>query len=138
VFIASDEAGVQTAAVARFAPLDARCLGDLPLHKDDPPVACAGNADQALLDCVLLSRRRYVLKCWSALSGCAKVLNSDLECCRVAACKMFSDMPYFPACGYPQIMSSSPIFKALKFTGHDGSPAPAATCSRQQRPANRQ
>ena len=113
VFIASDEPGVQAAAAARFPALDVRGLGDVPFHKAGAPAAYAGKADRALLDCVLLSRCRYVLKCSSALSGFAKVLNPSLECYRVAACKMFSDIPYFPDAYVPRLALREPAARAI-------------------------
>ena len=103
VFVASDEPGLQAAAAARFPRLEVRGLGDVPFHKAGAPAAYPGKADRALLDCVLLSRCRYVLKCSSALSGFAKVLNPQLECYRVAACKMFADIPYFPDAYVPRL-----------------------------------
>jgi hypothetical protein len=113
VFIASDEPGVQVAAAARFATLDVRSLGEVPFHKAGAPAAWPGKADRALLDCVLLSRCRYVLKCSSALSGFAKVLNPNLECYRVAACKMFSDIPYFPDAYVPRLTLRDPAARAI-------------------------
>ncbi len=111
VFIASDEPGVQAAAAARFAHLDVRFLGDVPFHKAGTPAP--GKADRALLDCVLLSRCSVVLKCSSALSGFAKVLNPRLECYRVAACKMFSDIPYFPDAYVPRLALRDPAAQAI-------------------------
>jgi hypothetical protein len=113
VFIASDEPGVQAAAAARLAPVEVRSLGDVPFHKAGGPPAWPGKADRALLDCVLLSRCRYVLKCSSALSGFAKVLNPGLECYRVAACKMFSDIPYFPDAYVPRLALRDPAARAI-------------------------
>ena len=113
VFIASDEPGMQAAAVARLSGFDVRSLGDVPFHKARAPSAYPGKADRALLDCVLLSRCRYMLKCSSALSGFAKVLNPGLECYRVAACKMFSDIPYFPDAYVPRLASNDPAARAI-------------------------
>jgi len=113
VFVASDEPGVLAQAQARFAHLDVRGLGDVPFHKSGAPSALAGKADRALLDCVLLSRCRYVLKCSSALSGFAKVLNPALECYRVSACKMFSDIPYFPDAYVPRLALRDPQAAAI-------------------------
>jgi hypothetical protein len=113
VFIASDEPGVLDLARARFAHLDVRGLGDVAFHKAGAPAATAGKADRALLDCVLLSRCRWVLKCSSALSGFAKVLNPGLECYRVAACKMFSDIPYFPDAYVPRLALCDPAARAI-------------------------
>ena len=113
VFIASDEPGLQAAAVARLPGLDVRSLGDVPFHKAAAPADLPGKADRALLDCVLLSRCRVVLKCSSALSGFAKVLNPRLECYRVAACKIFSDIPYFPDAYVPRLALRDPAARAI-------------------------
>ena len=113
IFVASDEPGVLALARARFAELDVHGLGDVAFHKAGAPAARAGKADRALLDCVLLSRCRWVLKCSSALSGFAKVLNPSLECYRVAACKMFSDIPYFPDAYVPRLELRDPAARAI-------------------------
>lgn len=112
LFVASDEPGMQDRVAARFPALDVRRLGDVAFHKIDIDDA-AEKADRALLDCVLLSRCRYVLKCSSALSGFAKVLNPELECYRVAACKMFSDIPYFPDAYVPRLELDDPASQAI-------------------------
>ena len=44
-------------------------------------------AKEAILDCLLLSRCRYVLKGMSALSGFSKVVNPDLQAYRIPAFK---------------------------------------------------
>ncbi len=102
IFVASDEPGMRERVAARFPALRVTGLGDVPFHKageaDGP-----GKADRALLDCVLLSRCGAVLKCSSALSGFAKVLNPALECYRVAACKFWADIPYFPDAYIPRL-----------------------------------
>jgi len=110
IFIASDEPGMQARVAAQFPHLDVRGLGDVAFHKSGVQ---AGRADRALLDCVLLSRCRYALKCSSALSGFAKVLNPALECYRVSACKMFSDVPYFPDAYVPRLQLDDPVASAI-------------------------
>ncbi len=101
VFLASDEPGMLARAREALAPLRVLGLGDIAFHK--APAAGPAKADRALLDCVLLSRCAAVLKCSSALSGFAKVLRPDLEIWRVAACKMFNDVPYFPDAYIPRL-----------------------------------
>jgi hypothetical protein len=112
VFVASDEPGLREAVAARFPALRVFGLGDVPFHKaggaDGP-----AKADRALLDCVLLSRCRVVLKCSSALSAFAKVLNPSLECYRVAACKMWSDVPYFPDAYVPPLVLEDAAASAI-------------------------
>ncbi|MDZ7813321.1 MAG: hypothetical protein U5L74_09450 [Ideonella sp.] len=100
LFIATDEVGFVEAARLRFADLEVRNLGEVSFHKSD--VLDHDRADRALLDCVLLSRCRLVLKCSSALSGFAKVLKPELPIYRVAACKYFYDVPYFPDAFIPR------------------------------------
>src|SRR5271157_2949499 len=64
-----------------------RARDDQPLWKNHDVSANSSHAKDAILDCLSLARCRYVLKCMSALSGFAKVLNPDLEVYRVAAMK---------------------------------------------------
>jgi hypothetical protein len=113
VFVASDEAGVLARVRERLPGRDVRGLGDVPFHKDAAPSAVAGKAERALLDCVALSRCRWVLKCSSALSGFAKVLNPELACYRVSACKLFSDVPYFPDAYVPRLALRDPAATAI-------------------------
>ena len=112
LFVASDQPGMRETVAARFPALDVRGLGDVPFHKagdaDGPD-----KADRALLDCVLLSRCAVVLKCSSALSGFAKVLNPALECYRVAACKRWSDIPYFPDAYIPRLALDDPALQSI-------------------------
>lgn len=105
LFIATDEAGFVSAARQRFPDLEVRNLGEVSFHKSG--VQDKDRADRALLDCVLLSRCALVLKCSSALSGFAKVLRPSLPIYRVAACKYFYDVPYFPDAFIPRWESSS-------------------------------
>lgn len=103
LFIATDDHAFVRAALLRFPGLTVLNLGEVAFHK----AAGGGSerADRALLDCVLLSRCQHVLKCSSALSGFAKVLNPDLDIHRVAACKLFNDVPYFPDAYIPRLTS---------------------------------
>jgi hypothetical protein len=113
VFIASDEPGMLARVRAAFPALPVHGLGDIAFHKAGDAGADPGKADRALLDCVLLSRCRVVLKCSSALSGFAKVLRPELECYRVAACKMFGDIPYFPDAYVPPLRLVDPAAQAI-------------------------
>ena len=110
LFVASDEPGVLERVRERFPALAVHGLGDVPFHKAD---VAAGKADRALLDCVLLSRCRWLLKCSSALSGFAKVLNPGLDCHRVSACKLFGDVPYFPDAYVPRLSLRDPTAAAI-------------------------
>lgn len=111
LFIATDEQAFAAAARARFAGLHVVYLGDVSFHK--AAGGGAARADRALLDCVLLSRCAHVLKCSSALSGFAKVLNPALDIWRVAACKQFMDVPYFPDAYIPRLQSEDPRLRAV-------------------------
>ncbi len=62
--------------------------------------------DHAVLDCLLLSRCRWALKCQSALSGFAKVLNPDLEIYKVASARLVDGIPYFPDAYIPVLQNA--------------------------------
>ncbi|MDB5294496.1 MAG: hypothetical protein JWO31_479, partial [Phycisphaerales bacterium] len=55
----------------------------------------------------------YLLKCQSALSGFAKLLNPSLDAYRVAASKLFVPFPYFPDAYVPALTSADPASGAL-------------------------
>lgn len=104
LFIATDEYSFVQKARRYFPGMDVINLGEVGFHK-----ACDGvedKADRALVDCVLLSRCRYVLKCCSALSAFAKVINPGLESYRVSACRLFTDVPYAPDAYVPRFTAS--------------------------------
>lgn len=109
IFVATDEVGFVEAARQRFPTREVRNLGEVSFHKSG--IQDQDRADRALLDCVLLSRCAMVLKCSSALSGFAKVLQPSLPIYRVAACKYFYDVPYFPDAYIPRWEPSSPAGK---------------------------
>ena len=69
--------------------------------------------DYALLDCLPLSRCRFVVQCASALSAFAKVLNPSLEICRVAASEMFTDIPYFSLAYIPVLESTDALCQQI-------------------------
>ncbi len=112
VFVATDEHDVVAKIRDRFSRHTVVHLGPVEHHKD-PPRSPRESRDRAVLDCVLLSRCRSVLKCSSALSAFAKVLNPDLEIYRVAASKLFAPFPYFPAAYIPRVELSSSRARAL-------------------------
>lgn len=62
-------------------------------------------ARDAMKDCIMLSRCKMVIKCQSALSAFAKVLNPDLEIYRISASKKFADIPYWPDAYIPKYTS---------------------------------
>jgi hypothetical protein len=110
-FIATDEYRFVEAARHRFPGVRQVNLGAIDFHK--AAGGGAERADRALLDCVLLSRCRHVLKSSSALSGFAKVLNPELDIYRVAACKLFMDVPYFPDAYIPRLVSEEPALQVI-------------------------
>jgi hypothetical protein len=99
IFIATDEFSFVEYARQQFSHIDTINLGAVGFHKDG--TVPKGKGDRAVLDCLLLSRCRYVIKCSSALSGFSKILNPDLEIYRVAASKLFTDIPCFPEAYIP-------------------------------------
>ena len=111
MFVATDEYAFVDAAQRALPQLRLVNLGPVDFHKATRVVQ--GKADRALLDCVLLSRCVHVIKCSSALSGFAKVLRPDLSICRVAACKPFADVPYFPDAYITPMRSSRADISAL-------------------------
>lgn len=111
VFIATDEPAMVEQARLRLAGKRLINLGAVRFHKD--PEGEPDRADRALLDCLLLSRCATVLKCSSALSGFAKVLNPQLPCYRVSASKMFADVPYFPDAHVPRLVLRDPRAAAI-------------------------
>lgn len=106
LFIATDEFSFVENASHELSRLRVVNLGEVRSHKilDHSPQ----KGDRALLDAVLLSRCGYLLKCSSALSGFAKVLNPELEAYRVSASKLFLDIPYFPEAYIPKLTSTDP------------------------------
>ena len=112
LFIATDEHAFVDAALRRFPGVPITNLGPVPFHKADPPPS--GKADRAMLDCLLLSRCARVLKCSSALSGFAKLLNPALDVQRVAASKsFFGGIPYFPDAYIPPLTGRSAATRAI-------------------------
>jgi len=106
LFVATDDPAFLDAARVRFQGLELTTSGVAGFHKE--ALGSPSNADHALLDCLLLSRCRWVLKTSSALSGFAKVLNPELTIHRVAASKLFDVMPYFPVAYIPRLTSTDP------------------------------
>ena len=106
LFIATDDTRFVEKIKTHFGNLNILNLGPTDFHKAD--VVNKDIAERALLDCILLSKCKYVLLTSSALSSFAKVLNPSLECYRVCASKIFTDVPYFP-------VAYVPVFKSLDF-----------------------
>jgi len=98
LFIATDQDGFTQAVKARYAStMTIIETGKVDFWRDVTQEANQRKGDHALMDCLLLSKCAYMLKCQSALSGFAKVLNPDQLAYRVAASKpFFYGIPYFP------------------------------------------
>ena len=111
VFLATDDPAAIRGAEQSLAGWRVINLGPVSFHKS--PQHEPSRADRALLDCVLLSRCDAVLKCSSALSGFAKVLNPALACYRVSASKMFGDVPYFPDAHVPRLQLQDASARAI-------------------------
>lgn len=111
ILVATDENAFTEKVRVRFPHMIVINSGAVLHHKkldvDKNPL----KGDHALLDCLLLSRCKYLVKCQSALSGFAKVLNPNLEAYRVAANKLARwtwGIPYFPDAYIPKLTSRDP------------------------------
>lgn len=105
VFIATDEISFVKKFREEIPSIRIINLGEVEFHLNLSASSIKG--DRALLDCLLLSRCKYVINTSSALSAFSKVLNPDLECYRVAASKLFGEMPYFPIAYIPKLTSNN-------------------------------
>ena len=108
IFIATDENAFVEKIRAQHPALQVVNSGTVTHHKEIGREDNFAKGEHALLDCLLLSRCRYVLKCQSALSAFAKVLNPQLEAYRISANKLVRwnfGAPYFPDGYLPQITS---------------------------------
>jgi hypothetical protein len=106
LFIATDEYSFVEKTRQQLPDLSITNLGKIDFFKESKHKT--SKADRALVDCILLSRCGYVIKCSSALSGFAKILNPELIVYRIAASKLFADIPYFPDAYIPQLTSLNP------------------------------
>lgn len=131
LYVASDEPGFLVKVGTRLPHLEIVASGIATHHKDPSAEEAFAKGDHALLDCLLLSRCRYVLKCQSALSGFAKILNPDLEIYRISANKLAPwshGIPYFPDAYVPQLTSADPTCQRLlaRFMAGDWTEDPVA------------
>lgn len=111
IFIASDESSFVERVRKTYPDREILSSGDVVHHKDTGHHDNFAKGDHAVLDCVLLSRCRYLLKCQSALSGFAKVLNPGIEAYRISANKLARwnrEIPYFPDGYLPKYQGISP------------------------------
>jgi hypothetical protein len=111
IFLATDDALFEPLLKARL-PHQVVTLGAAGFHKA-PADITSEKADNALLDCLLLSKCAVVLETSSALPSFAKILNPGLEIYRASASKFFMNSPYFPVGFIPIYRSTSPEITAL-------------------------
>ena len=108
IFIASDEFAIKQAIREKYKDKRVIDTGEVRFWRSLEKTDSFAKGDHAVLDCLLLSRCKYLIKNQSALSGFAKVLNPKLEAYRIAASKLFVDIPYFPDAYIPPIKSEDP------------------------------
>ena len=96
IFVASDDYSIKQAIKYNYKDKRVIDTGEAGFWKDDQKTNTFAKADHAVLDCLLLSRCKYLIKNQSALSGFAKVLNPKIEAYRIAASKLFVDIPNMP------------------------------------------
>ena len=110
IFVASDENDFAGRVQSQHPSLRIVYSGPVTHHKSSLAGSAREKGDHALLDCWMLSRCRYLLKCQSALSGFAKILNPQLEAYRVSANKLAHwswGIPYFPDAYLPKLTSEN-------------------------------
>jgi hypothetical protein len=111
IYVASDENDFAEKVQAQHGSLRVINTGEVKHHKASGIENSFSKGDHALLDCLLLSRCKYLIKCQSALSGFSKVLNPRLEAYRVSANKLapwLFGTPYFPDAFLPKLTSQNP------------------------------
>ena len=111
IFIASDEHHFVAKIRAAHPNCEIASSGNVVHHKNLREQDNFAKGDHAMLDCLLLSRCKYLLKCQSALSGFAKVLNPEIEAYRISANKLAPwapETPYFPDAYLPKYSSVNP------------------------------
>jgi len=121
ILIATDENSMVERVQSQHRSLRVLNSGNVIHHKDAVPGNNIGKGEHALLDCLLLSRCKYLLKSMSALSGFAKVLNPGIEAYRLSANKLyFWDIPYFPDAYLPKLTSRDPKCQKILSRLFDG------------------
>lgn len=116
IFIASDEIRFIEAFQRRYPDHKIVYSGEVVHHKVSLKKNNIKKGEHAILDCLLLSRCKYLLKCQSALSGFSKILNPDIEAYRVSANKLAfwnQDMPYFPDAHISKYTSERPECRSI-------------------------
>ncbi len=110
IFIATDEPQFLEDAKQRYRDYTIVQTGQATYWKDIDGEANLRKGDHAVLDCILLSRCSYVIKCQSALSSFAKVLNPDLKIFRISANKIF----YYDIANFPDGYIDPYVTKSLR------------------------
>jgi hypothetical protein len=115
IFVASDEYTIKQAIRNNYKDKRVVDSGESIFWKDLEKTNNFAKADHAVLDCVLLSKCKYLIKNQSALSGFSKVLNPKIEAYRIAASKFLSLLapPYFPDGYIPPLTSEDPNCKLI-------------------------
>jgi len=113
IFIASDEYPIKQAIKQNYKGKKVIDTGEASFWRSLEKTNTYGKGDHAVLDCLLLSKCKYLIKNQSALSGFAKVFNPKLEAYRIAASKLFADIPYFPDAYIPPLTSEDPECKVI-------------------------
>jgi hypothetical protein len=111
ILCATDENAFVEKVQAQHPNLRVVNSGNVTHHKDLAGQDNFAKGEHAMLDCLLLSRCKYLLKCQSALSAFAKVLNPRLEAYRLSANKLAYwsfGAPYFPDGFLPRLTSRDP------------------------------
>lgn len=113
IFVASDEYPIKQAIKQNYRDKRIIETGEASFWRSLEKRNTYAKGDQAVLDCLLLSKCKYLIKNQSALSGFAKVFNPKIEACRIAASKLYADIPYFPDAYLPPLTSDNPKCKAI-------------------------
>ena len=127
IFVASDDYSLKQAIKYNYKDKRVIDTGEAVFWKDLEKPNTFAKADHAVLDCLLLSRCKYLIKNQSALSGFAKVFNPKIEAYRIAASKLlsyipyssiaarrlFAEIPYFPDAYIPPLESEDPNCKVI-------------------------
>lgn len=113
IFVASDETGIKELIKRNYRGERVIDTGKVTFWKETTHEKTCAKADHVVLDRLLLSRCRYLIKNESAVSGFAKVFNPELEACRIAASKLLWDFPYFPDAYIRPLTSEDPECRAI-------------------------
>ncbi len=111
IYVATDERAFIEQVRTQHPSLPVISSGPAQHHKSAVQAEAFAKGDHALLDCWLLSRCTYLLKCQSALSAFAKILNPSLDGYRISADKLAywsHGIPYFPDAYFPIYASPDP------------------------------